>query len=1832
MADFKLSRFKYTWQGPWQPGRRYNPDDIVGYGAKTYVCLVSHNAAGNFYDDLDFLNSDVPPAPEPRWELQSSGLSWLGSWEPGYFYKEGDLVRLSGGIYICVESHTSLVPEAGEDDIFSFTEDIAKWSLQLASSDWTSEWAVSTWYRKYDFVRYGGRVYQCNTSHLSSNDVEVGLEAAQTFWDLVSINDCWRGTWALETKYRLNDLVKNGGIVYRCIVPHTSTGAENDGLAADQGKWETLHSGVEYQGTWTDNTVYNINDIVKYGSYVYKANAFHRSAIGDFEAEYWDIFCPGQEYDTQWNDTTVYQPGDIVRYGGNIYSATEENINQEPSVDLVWALLFVNSAVQGDWNEFAEYRIGDVVRRGGNVYIAKQNNQNEDPDFLDDDSTTNEDYWEIVLPGMKWRGVWHEGNTYANGDMVLWISSTYRCRDKHVATVFNKPTDDPLIGMGTEPGGPTDSTLFGRYWEKVTDGFFRNRMQYPGDMKTFGDTGDGSTIGQTRLAIGVLGEALKASSTGTVEWQPMMETQKVYYVALHGVDSPTQGTTPQSPWRTVRYALENITGVATLFVRTGVFDEILPLRVPAFVSVVGDELRSTVIRPANAPMSQADVDAMLAALDHSYDIIPYIVREELIGTTDELADSFGTTKYSLVEQDFSATPATISESGVMTTLVDIIRNRLSTFNSASISSTGTASGEAGRLNARTQLTNNDTFIKAEIRAYVIDQYPNYVFHDLWDSWINRILAALKYDLLYPGNYASVETSTYFINASNYDRNRASNMFLLRDGTGLRNMTFTGLFGNLGPTSIYGTRRPTAGAYASLDPGWGPNDTTAWVGTKSPYVQNVSTFGDGCIGLKIDGDLHSGGNQTIVANDFTQILSDGIGVWANGEGRSECVSVFTYYNHIGYLCTQGGKIRGTNGNCSYGQFGAVSEGFNISEDPITCTVTNRYYEADVAQLLCNNNGGLMKLFFSNAGVEYSSVNYTVTGSGLDAELAGDEFRDGAVFEARINDLGDSSGAGGSGYTFNSNVAQGGTATRVQLAGSDTALSEEYRGLRLFLTTGTGVGQYGYIAEYDDSGKYAYIAKESSTAVSASNTASSGNLITVSSTAQLAVDMPIIFTGTKFGNIQDNTIYYVRTIPGNTQFTISATQGGPAFGLVNGSGTMTLHILGWEHVVPGTPIEAALDGTSNYNIEPRVTFSSPGFTSTGETLPSNRQWTSIASSPERMVVVALDTNATAYSTDGQSWSAGTITANALWTKVKYVGGVFMAFATGGQAARSINGIAWTSMTMPAAVEWRDVTYGEGKWIAVATGGTQAAMSTDGVAWSSVALPEGAEWNAIEYGKGKFVTVALSDSSTGTAIAYSDNGTAWTAATIPQGAISLAYGNGRFVALAGGYSGANEVSISFDGVTWTEYTMPQAADWRRVVYGQGLFMAVALNQNSVAVSPDGISWTNQGITVSSSYCDVAVANCVQPAKFMVIAGLTTNSTIVRRINTGVTTQARAQVVSGRISQFRIWEPGSGYSSSPIMTITDPNNSSEVFANIRSGNGVLASPSVINAGTGYRTTTTSVAVTGNGYKDAYHLGSDIVVTNLTRIPGPGDNVSISSINDYVYKLLTAIVLEGTAPNITAILRIAKDIDREESPEHLTSVSIRQLYSQVRLTGHDFLEIGLGNFTQTNYPDTLNPNGSVVSPENQVLERNGGRVFYTSTDEEGNFRVGELFAVEQATGTVTLNAQFFQLEGLEELRLGGITVGGSGTVIREFSTDSLFTADSNNIVATQRAIKAFITRRVSGGGADAITGQVTAGTVKVGPDSIDTTTGNELRFAVKVNFTRGVDGAMLYTPMFIAS
>ena len=45
---------------------------------------------------------------------------------------------------------------------------------------------------------------------------------------------------------------------------------------------------------------------------------------------------------------------------------------------------------------------------------------------------------------------------------------------------------------------------------------------------------------------------------------------------------------------------------------------------------------------------------------------------------------------------------------------------------------------------------------------------------------------------------------------------------------------------------------------------------------------------------------------------------------------------------------------------------------------------------------------------------------------------------------------------------------------------------------------------------------------------------------------------------------------------------------------------------------------------------------------------------------------------------------------------------------------------------------------------------------------------------------------------------------------------------------------------------------------------------------------------------------------------------------------------------------------------------------------------------------------------------------------------------------------------------------------------------------------------------------GAVPIQENEVIKLDGGEVSYTSTDERGNFRIGDGVVIDQSTGTVS--------------------------------------------------------------------------------------------------------------------
>ena len=128
---------------------------------------------------------------------------------------------------------------------------------------------------------------------------------------------------------------------------------------------------------------------------------------------------------------------------------------------------------------------------------------------------------------------------------------------------------------------------------------------------------------------------------------------------------------------------------------------------------------------------------------------------------------------------------------------------------------------------------------------------------------------------------------------------------------------------------------------------------------------------------------------------------------------------------------------------------------------------------------------------------------------------------------------------------------------------------------------------------------------------------------------------------------------------------------------------------------------------------------------------------------------------------------------------------------------------------------------------------------------------------------------------------------------------------------------------------------------------------------------------------------------------------------------------------------------------------------------------------------------------------------------------------------------------------------------------------STCRATGHDFLDIGTGSFNQTNYPNViLGFPAKGADQDSEVQERNKGRVFYVSTDQDGFFRVGRFFTVDQGTGTVTFSASIAlsDVDGIGFKR---------GVVVTEFSTDSAMSDNAIDTVPVESAVRAYVNRRL---------------------------------------------------------
>jgi hypothetical protein len=191
--------------------------------------------------------------------------------------------------------------------------------------------------------------------------------------------------------------------------------------------------------------------------------------------------------------------------------------------------------------------------------------------------------------------------------------------------------------------------------------------------------------------------------------------------------------------------------------------------------------------------------------------------------------------------------------------------------------------------------------------------------------------------------------------------------------------------------------------------------------------------------------------------------------------------------------------------------------------------------------------------------------------------------------------------------------------------------------------------------------------------------------------------------------------------------------------------------------------------------------------------------------------------------------------------------------------------------------------------------------------------------------------------------------------------------------------------------------------------------------------------------------------------------------------------------VGKIIIGSGGTGYTSPPVVTIDPPSTSWGIQATAVAGvkNGSIVSIDIVSSGRGY--------------------------TTLPTITVSSPNVGVNTATLTAELSPTYYFIQSATPISSGISTITVSENVPYAVGVGTTVSFFK-QSRVLASGHSFEYIGSGTTIATCLPST----GGVAIQANETDPRNGGLVVYTSTDQTGNFRIGDGVVINQQTGTVS--------------------------------------------------------------------------------------------------------------------
>jgi hypothetical protein len=256
-----------------------------------------------------------------------------------------------------------------------------------------------------------------------------------------------------------------------------------------------------------------------------------------------------------------------------------------------------------------------------------------------------------------------------------------------------------------------------------------------------------------------------------------------------------------------------------------------------------------------------------------------------------------------------------------------------------------------------------------------------------------------------------------------------------------------------------------------------------------------------------------------------------------------------------------------------------------------------------------------------------------------------------------------------------------------------------------------------------------------------------------------------------------------------------------------------------------------------------------------------------------------------------------------------------------------------------------------------------------------------------------------------------------------------------------------------------------------------------------------------------------------------------------------------TGTITEIRVDERGSGYKDPPTIEFVDENGNP---ASISPQGEPAAAEATLSGVRRFR-----LRVTDSSQRPANPKPD---VTSLVRIHG----------SYYTVIAVSPVVLGNQT--IDGYFDVTITGGKDPLPRYIDEETIIEFYAPSYLStgSHVFEYAGSYDQSGTTY-NALPQFGGVSVPEFQIVEENRGKVFFTSSDHLGNYRVGKNFTIDQATGSITfdLTNADLDLTGVKQIQFQ------LGDVINEFSNNpgliSSSGAASATAAASQQAIQSYI-------------------------------------------------------------